>query len=70
MPILEDLGQRHVGYGVATKHLRVLGSVLLVCLERFEGDAWNERLRIAWEHAYGAMSSAMEQGMLSAITAA
>jgi serine/threonine protein kinase/hemoglobin-like flavoprotein len=65
VPVLEDLGRRHVGYGVATRQLRVLGAVLLTCLERFEGPAWSDRLRVAWEHAYGAMSSAMEQGMLS-----
>ena len=66
VPILEDLGQRHVGYGVAARRLQVFGDALLICLERFEGPAWNPRLRAAWAQAYEAISGAMAQGMKAA----
>lgn len=65
VPILEDLGRRHVNYGVFPKHLRVFGAALLTCLERFHGDAWDPATAAAWGRAYDAIAQAMEQGMRS-----
>jgi len=63
VPILEDLGRRHIDYGVGPKHLRVFGETLLAGLAHHEGPAWDDSTRTAWERAYEALSAAMEQGM-------
>jgi len=63
VPILEDLGRRHVNYGVLPRHLRVFGETLLEALAAFDGEHWDSRTAGAWERAYQAISLAMEQGM-------
>jgi hemoglobin-like flavoprotein len=62
---LEDLGRRHVAYGVAAQHLLLLGDALLATLESFEGPSWNDPTRDAWQHAYGAIALAMQRGLES-----
>jgi hemoglobin-like flavoprotein len=63
MPMLEDLGRRHVGYGAQVRHLAMLGEALLTALERFDGPMWTSQLRVSWQRAYGAVAEGMAQGM-------
>jgi hemoglobin-like flavoprotein len=62
VPMLEDLGRRHIAYRVAPGHLRIFGGALLSGLEAFD-LGWSEQTRHAWQRAYDAMSGAMLQGM-------
>lgn len=59
VPFLQDLGRRHVKYGVAPEHYAEVGSSLLATLEHFSGPAWNEELRQGWATAYGLVSQVM-----------
>lgn len=59
VPAVQDLGRRHVGYGVKDEHYPVVGAALLWTLEKGLGDAWNDDLKAAWAEAYGILSSTM-----------
>jgi hemoglobin-like flavoprotein len=59
VPFLQDLGRRHVKYGVTPEHYTVVGSSLLATLEHFSGSAWSEELRRDWAAAYGLVSQVM-----------
>ena len=63
VPILEDLGRRHVDYGVLPRHLQVFGETLLEALATFDAESWDARTAGAWTRAYDAISGAMQQGM-------
>lgn len=41
VPILEDLGRRHVDYGVLPRHLQVFGETLLEALATFDAESWD-----------------------------
>jgi hemoglobin-like flavoprotein len=59
IPFLQDLGRRHVVYGVGREHYAEVGSSLLATLEHFSGPAWTEELRQDWATAYGVVSQVM-----------
>jgi hemoglobin-like flavoprotein len=59
LPAIEDLGRRHVGYGVTEAHYRSVGAALLWTLEQGLGPAWTAQAAAAWAEAYGMVSNAM-----------
>jgi hemoglobin-like flavoprotein len=59
MPAIEDLGRRHVDYGVTAAHYDVVGTALLDTLEKGLGDAWSPAARGAWAAAYCVLSDVM-----------
>jgi pimeloyl-ACP methyl ester carboxylesterase/hemoglobin-like flavoprotein len=62
-PVLEDLGRRHVHYGVAPSHFVLLEKALLGSLAEIEGDAWTPELERAWRRAFAFIEGAMRRGM-------
>ena len=62
IPVIEDLGKRHVGYGVRAAHYDDVGAALLWTLETGLGDAWSEEAKVAWSNAYGLLASVMLAG--------
>ena len=48
MSMLQDLGRRHVGYGVTAKQYESVGVALLWALERSLGPAWTSEAAAAW----------------------
>jgi methyl-accepting chemotaxis protein len=62
---LEELGQRHVGYGAREEHLATLGEALLAALELHGPMPWDELTRRAWQDAYAAIGLAMRRGLSS-----
>ena len=54
---LQDLGLRHVNYGVEPKHYPAVGRTLLATLAEVAGDAWTDELQQAWADAYAAIQS-------------
>ncbi len=52
IPAIENLGKRHVAYGVTVAHWNSVGEALLWALEDAFGDAFTEEVRDAWAAAY------------------
>ena len=60
--VLEDLGARHVAYGVKTEHYETVGTALLAMLESVLGKEWTPETRLAWSDLYGLISDTMLRG--------
>jgi len=59
LPVVRDLGRRHVGYGVKQKDYETVGAALLWTLKQGLGDDFTEETKQAWSAAYGLLSSTM-----------
>lgn len=59
VPILQDLGKRHVDYNVEASHYHTVGAALLGTLEVGLGDAFTPEVKTAWADVYGVMSNVM-----------
>ena len=60
IPVLQDLGRRHIDYGVKDEHYEPVGSALLWTLEQGLGDAFTKDARDAWAAVYGVVSATMQ----------
>lgn len=63
-PILgavEDLGRRHVAYGVTEAHYDTVGSALIWTLGKGLGEHFTPAVQAAWAEAYDTLASAMKQ---------
>ena len=60
VPVVEDLGRRHVGYGVQDKHYATVGAALLWTLEKGLGEAFTPEVKEAWATTYGVLSTTMQ----------
>ena len=58
-PVLQRLGDRHRGYGVAAEHYEVVGAVLIATLDELLADAATEEVLAAWGAAFRLISSIM-----------
>lgn len=61
-PVLQSLGERHVGYGVREAHYRTVGAALLETLGQGLGEAFTPAVRQAWSEVYQAMAEVMLAG--------
>lgn len=59
VPVLQMLGQRHVGYGVRPVHYDIVGRALLSTLSKGLGPAFTVEVEAAWVEVYGVMASVM-----------
>ena len=59
VPVLRQLGKRHVAYGVMDHHYATVGGALLKTLEMGLGSAFDAPTRQAWTVMYGVVSSTM-----------
>lgn len=57
---VQQLGRRHVGYGVQDAHYPMVGGALLWTLEQGLGKAFTPDMRHAWAAAYGTLASIMQ----------
>jgi hemoglobin-like flavoprotein len=69
VPIVRDLGVRHVAYGVQDTHYDTVGAALLWTLEQGLGEAFTPATRKAWTEVYGLLSSTMKDAARSAAPA-
>ena len=60
VPVVEELGRRHVGYGVADAHYDTVGAALLWTLEKGLGDAFTPDVKDAWVAVYGLLAGTMK----------
>jgi hemoglobin-like flavoprotein len=68
MPAVEDLGRRHLGYGVTANHYTPVGEALLWTLEQGLGADFTPPVKAAWTEAYLALSGAMKKAAESTAT--
>jgi hemoglobin-like flavoprotein len=61
IPAVEQLGVRHVGYGVTDQHYDTVASALLWTLEQGLGDAFTPATRAAWTECYITLAGVMQQ---------
>ncbi len=59
IPAVEDLGRRHVAYGVKEEHYATVGSALLWTLEKGLGDAFTPDVKAAWTETYETLATTM-----------
>ncbi len=59
IPILQDLGKRHVDYKVEKSHYDTVGAALLATLETGLGDAFTAEVKAAWAKVYTVMAEVM-----------
>ena len=60
VPAVQQLGARHVAYGVKDEHYDTVGSALLWTLGAGLGDAFTEDTKEAWATVYGLLADTMK----------
>ena len=60
VPAVEQLGERHVDYGVKDKDYDTVGAALLWTLEAGLGDAFTPEVKEAWTITYGVLATTMK----------
>ncbi len=66
LPVLRELGARHVAYGVVERLYANVGSALLATLEAALGERFTGDARDAWVAVYGVISGTMLDGARAA----
>ncbi len=61
LPAVQDLGRRHVAYGVQDKHYEPVGEALLWTLEKGLGDDFTPEVKEAWTETYVTVAGVMKQ---------
>jgi hemoglobin-like flavoprotein len=69
VPVLQDLGRRHIHYGVRDEQYDTVGAALLWTLEMGLGSAFTEETREAWTAVYGLLAATMKEAAREAIAA-
>ncbi len=66
LPAVEELGRRHLQYGVRDEHYATVAGALLWTLEKGLASAFTDEVRTAWEAAYKLLASVMQLGVADA----
>jgi hemoglobin-like flavoprotein len=70
IPAVQELGRRHVAYGVEEEHYDVVGKALMLTLEQGLGADFTSQVREAWFATYELLSGVMKQAAYSKAEAA
>lgn len=60
LPAVQELGRRHVAYGVVDGHYDKVGQALLFALEKGLGDQFTQATRDAWIETYATLATVMK----------
>eukprot|EP00967_Tisochrysis_lutea_P083338 scaffold115767_cov35-Tisochrysis_lutea.AAC.3 len=60
VPILEDLGKRHVNYGVKAEHYNIIGEALIDTLALSLGPAFTPEVKCEWMKVYSMVANTMK----------
>lgn len=66
VPAVQDLGKRHVAYGVKDKDYDTVGAALLWTLEQGLGAEFTAEVKAAWTAVYGVLATTMKQAAAKA----
>ncbi|HBS42220.1 MAG TPA: hemin receptor [Oceanospirillales bacterium] len=66
VPVVQQLGARHVGYGVKEKDYDTVGAALLWTLGQGLGDDFTPDVEAAWAEVYGLLATTMKDAAASA----
>lgn len=69
LPVLEELGRRHVGYGVIDAHYDTVGYALIRALEVRLGADFDQDTRYAWVDLYKVVASTMRKAAAAPLAA-
>jgi hemoglobin-like flavoprotein len=61
LEMIEEMGRRHVAYGVTEAHYDTVGSALIWTLGKGLGEQFTPAVKDAWADAYDTLASAMKQ---------
>ena len=67
VPVVQQLGVRHLGYGVQDAHYATVGAALLWTLEQGLGAGFTTEVRDAWTAVYSVLASTMQQAAAAAV---
>ena len=70
VPAVQDLGRRHVGYGVTAAHYEPVGEALIWTLDKGLGEAFTPEVKGAWVAAYTTLSGVMQETAATAAAVA
>lgn len=60
VPIIQDMGRRHAGYGVKSQHYDTVGAALIWTLDAGLGPAFTPEVKEAWVGAYTLLATVMK----------
>lgn len=60
IPVLQNLGKRHGGYGVQDSHYDTVAAALIKTLEQGLGDDFTPETKGAWVEVYSVMADVMK----------
>jgi Hemoglobin-like flavoprotein len=66
VPAVQNLGVRHIRYGVVDSHYETVAAALLWTLETGLGDAWNDDVKAAWVEVYTTLATVMKDAAAKA----
>lgn len=69
VPVLEDLGKRHVDYEVKAEHYDTVGAALIQTLAAGLGEDFTPEVQKAWTDTYGVMAGVMKKAAYSDVEA-
>lgn len=61
VPTVQELGRKHVGYGVKDEHYDIVGAALLYTLEKGLGDAFTPEVKEAWTETFMLVAGVMKE---------
>jgi hemoglobin-like flavoprotein len=70
VPVVEELGRRHVGYGVSDAHYDTVGASLLWTLEKGLGNAFTPEVKDSWIAVYGLLAGTMKNAAKESLVGA
>src|SRR5262245_32315747 len=70
VPVVQDLGRRHGGYGVTDRHYDTVGAALLWTLEMGLGSGFTPDVAEAWAEVYGLLAATMKEASREALALA
>lgn len=60
VPAVQDLGKRHVDYGVKDEHYDTVGEALIWTLDKGLGDDFTDDVKEAWTNVYVVLATTMK----------
>ena len=63
VPVVQDLGRRHVGYGVKDEHYDLVGQALLWTLAKGLGPDFTPEVKEAWTIVYTILADTMKSAV-------